>query len=158
MDRHVRRHIELQPLQVAIQHNGVVAHIGQGPSRGRRAVEVRIDHDLALREIGNQHIVAVVETIHVIELDDLIAIADRVVIRERLQFQRSRSWIADDLVPAPDRQLTGDENRTGIVTVLDDLEESFRVILFGCCSAFFFMSSDFDIKLAMSPPRFRIVL
>ena len=91
MDRHVRRHIQLQPLEVAIQHNGVVAHVGQVPSRGRRAVKVRIDDDLVLREIGNQHVVAVVETIDVIELDDLIAIADRVVVSERLQFQRSRT-------------------------------------------------------------------
>src|SRR5215813_8381045 len=68
MDRYVRRHIQLQPLEIAIQHNGVVAHIGQVSTSGRRAVEVRIDHDLVLRAIGNQHVVAVVETIDVIEL------------------------------------------------------------------------------------------
>ena len=34
-----------------------------------------------------------------------------------------KSWIGDDLVPALDRQLTGNENRTSIVAVLDDLEQ-----------------------------------
>jgi len=33
------------------------------------------------------------------------------------------SWIADDLVPALDRQLAGDEDRMGIVAILDDLKQ-----------------------------------
>ena len=50
-------------------------------SRGRRPVKVRVDHDLLLRQIGDQHVVAVVETIDVIEFDRLIAVADRVADR-----------------------------------------------------------------------------
>ena len=48
VNRHVLRDVELQPLEVAEQHDGVVAHIGQVASRRRRAVEVRIDHDVRL--------------------------------------------------------------------------------------------------------------
>jgi hypothetical protein len=48
-----------------------------------------VDRDLLLREMRNQHVVAVVETIDVIEFDRLIPVADRVFIRERLQFQRA---------------------------------------------------------------------
>jgi hypothetical protein len=91
MDRHVRRHIQLETLEVAIKHHGVVVHIRQVASGGRRAVKVRVDHDLILGEIDDRHVVAVVEIIDMIELDDLIAIADRVVVGERLQFQRSRT-------------------------------------------------------------------
>ena len=32
-------------------------------------------------------------------------------------------WIADDFVPAVDRDLTGDDDGSGIVAILDDLEE-----------------------------------
>jgi hypothetical protein len=45
------------------------------------------------------------------------------VVDDAIEDGVGKSWIADDLVPAPDRQLTGDENRTGIVAVLDDLEK-----------------------------------
>ena len=54
-----------------------------------RPVQLRIDYDLLLREIRNQHVVAVIETIDVIEFDRLIPVGDRVFIRERLQFQRA---------------------------------------------------------------------
>jgi hypothetical protein len=83
VDRHMPRHVELQTLEVAEQHDRVVIHIRQVPSRGRRPVKVRIDHDLLLGEIDDRHVVAVVETIDVIELDRLIAIADRVAINRR---------------------------------------------------------------------------
>jgi hypothetical protein len=60
---------------VARRAIAVVAHIRQVAFGGRRVVKVRVDHDLLLREIGDQHVVAVVETVNVIEFDLLIPIA-----------------------------------------------------------------------------------
>src|SRR5271154_4092821 len=92
----MRRDIKLESLEVAVQHNGVGSHIRYVSSGGRRAEQVRIDHDLLLREISNQHVVAVVEAIDVVQFDGLIPVADRVVIREGLQRQlagsRWRTW------------------------------------------------------------------
>ena len=45
------------------------------------------------------------------------------VVDDAIEDGVGKSWIADDLVPALDRQLTGNENRTGVVAVLDDLEQ-----------------------------------
>ena len=85
VDRHVLGHVELQPLNVPEQRNGVRVDIRKISAGGRRAIQVRVDQNLLLREIRNQHIVAVVETIDVIKLDRLVAVADRVPVRERLQ-------------------------------------------------------------------------
>jgi len=79
--------VELEALEVAEQRNRVGIDIREVPTCRRRAVEVRIDDDLLLREIDDRHVVAVVETFDVIELDRLIAVADRVAIRESLQGQ-----------------------------------------------------------------------
>ena len=91
VDRHVLGNIELQARDVAEQRHGVGTDIREIPSRGGRAVKVRVDRDLLLGEIRDQHVVAVVETVDMIEFDRLIAVADRVLVRERLQFQRSGS-------------------------------------------------------------------
>jgi hypothetical protein len=64
--------VELEALEVAEQRNGVGVDIREVPTCRRRAVEVRIDDDLLLREIDDRHVVAVVETFDVIELDRLI--------------------------------------------------------------------------------------
>jgi len=79
--------VELEPLDIAEQRNGVGIDVGQVPSCGRRAVELGVDHDLLLREIDDRHVVAVVETFDMIDLDRLVAVADHVAIRERLQGQ-----------------------------------------------------------------------
>jgi hypothetical protein len=81
MDRHVLRHIKFQPLDVLEERNGIRADIGRSRRALRRwRVEVGVDQDLLLREIGDQHVVAVVEAIDVIKLDRLIPVAGCVLI------------------------------------------------------------------------------
>jgi hypothetical protein len=41
----------------------------------------------------------------------------------RSRMASARVWITDDLVPALDRQLAGDEDRIDIVAILDDLKQ-----------------------------------
>src|SRR5262249_40784890 len=45
------------------------------------------------------------------------------VVDDAIEDGVGKRWIADDLVPALDRQLAGDENRTDIVAILDDLKQ-----------------------------------
>ena len=85
MDWHVLRDVEFEPLEVAEEHNGVVAHIRDVSSCGRRPVEVGVDDDLLLGEIDDRHVVAVVETFDVIELDDPRSVGDGAAIAEGLQ-------------------------------------------------------------------------
>jgi hypothetical protein len=77
------------------------------PAAGR--VEVGVDQDLLLRQIGDQHVVAVVETVDVIEFDRLVAVADRVLIREALHRQLAGACGGE----RPGRQPVGLERRTG---------------------------------------------
>ena len=50
------RHIELQPLEASKQRNGVCIDIRRRRSGGWRPIEIGIDDDLLLREIGDQHV------------------------------------------------------------------------------------------------------
>src|SRR5712672_2535271 len=90
VDRNMRGNIELQPLDVVEQRNGVCAHIRRRwRALRRRPIEIRVDENLFARQIGDQHVVAVIETLDVVQHYTLLSIADRVLIRERLQRQRT---------------------------------------------------------------------
>jgi hypothetical protein len=76
VDWHMLRHVELQPLEVAEQRNGVGidnADLYGPPAAGGNLPN---DHDLLLREIDDRHAVAMVETFDVIELDRLVAVVE----------------------------------------------------------------------------------
>ncbi len=45
------------------------------------------------------------------------------VVDDAIEDGVGQGGIADDLVPALDRQLAGDQQRAGVVAVLDDLEQ-----------------------------------
>ena len=78
VDWHMLSDVKLQPPDVAEQRNGVGIDIRQVPSCGRPPADVGVDRDLLLGAIHDCHVVAVVETFDVIELDHLVAIADRI--------------------------------------------------------------------------------
>src|SRR5258708_31264788 len=89
VDRNMRGNIELQPLDVVEQSNGVCAHIRRRRrALRRRPIEIRVDENLLARQIRHQHVVAVIHTLDVVQHYTLLSLADRVLIRERLQLQR----------------------------------------------------------------------
>ena len=51
------------------------------------------------------------------------------VVYDAIEDGVGQRWIADDLVPAVDRHLAGDDQRASIVAVLDDLQQI--ALLFG---------------------------
>ncbi len=69
VDRHVLRHIQLQPLDVPKQRNGVQVDVRKRPSCRRRPVEIRIDEDLVLRQIGDHHVVDVIKIVDMVQHD-----------------------------------------------------------------------------------------
>src|SRR5215471_15678010 len=79
MDRHVLRHVKLQPLDIAIERNGVRADEGKCSARRRRPVHVGVDDDLLLRQIHDVHVVTVIELLNGVHFDRPLAIGDRVV-------------------------------------------------------------------------------
>src|SRR5262249_890486 len=50
VDRHVLRHIELQPLEVPVERNSIQVDIRRRRPGRRRSIEIAVDHDLLLRE------------------------------------------------------------------------------------------------------------
>jgi len=58
----MRRDVELHPLDIVEQHNRIFADVLQVPSL-RRGIDVGVDEDLRLREIRDQHVVSVMETL-----------------------------------------------------------------------------------------------
>jgi hypothetical protein len=83
VDRHMLRNVEVQPLDVAEQHDRVLADVRQIRSLRWRRIEIGIHQYLRLRKIGHQHVGCVVEAVYVVELDRPRLIADCVVVRER---------------------------------------------------------------------------
>ena len=89
VDRHMLRHIKLQPLDGPEQRNSVQVDIRRRRSRRRRPVEICIDHDLLLREIRDQHVIGMIEVVDMMQHYASLPVADRVRVRERLQHQRT---------------------------------------------------------------------
>jgi len=51
------------------------------------------------------------------------------VVQDPVQDGVGQRWVADDVVPAVDRHLAGDDQRPGVVAVLDNLQQI--ALLFG---------------------------
>ena len=51
------------------------------------------------------------------------------VVHDAVQDGVGQGWVADDVVPAVDRRLAGDDQRPGVVAILDDLQQI--ALLFG---------------------------